>query len=302
MDLKPSEIESLQRMIEVEKSLSEDEAKLGWDWRAVKTYPAIINKFMIGGFVECTYSSNRYKNYMLTQKGKDAAKGIFPTLTPATSTEDFVIDTGSLFNEVVGYEDLKQLLREALVMEDVIHVLLYGPPSIAKSMFLIDIERAAGSLALPLLGSATSHAGMWDMMAERSPRFLLIDEIEKMNLQDMAGLLSLMEHGRIIRRKVGRMLEIEVNCRVLAAANQIRRLPPELLSRFWKYPLTEYGAGDYVKVVEMVLINREKVAEQEAHMIAMGLVGRTHDVRDAIRVARLSKKVGVEKALALWLR
>lgn len=302
MEIKQSELEALRRMLEVEASQPEAESKLGWDWRSCRTYPAVINKLMLAGLVECTYNSNRYRYYKLTQKGKDAAEGetaLFPT---AEAVEELPAVAINLFEEIVGYNDLKDLIRAALTMEDPIHILLYGPPSIAKSMFLMDIERAVGSLALPLLGSATSHAGLWDMIAERRPRYLLIDEIEKMNLQDMAGLLSLMEHKRIIRMKVGRMLDLELDCRVFAAANVVRRLPPELLSRFWKYSVTEYNSTEYVQVVKSVLVNREGIVEEYAHQIAMKLVNSTHDVRDAIRVARLSKQVGVERALALWAR
>jgi len=302
MELKQSEVIALQKMHKFESSMSEEAKAVGWDWREVRTYPAIINKLMIAGLVNCTYSSNRSTCYMLTKEGVEIAKsGQIPAAT-VESKEITQLDTSLLFTEIVGYDDLKKLVRQAMLIEDPIHVLMHGPPSIAKSMFLIDIERAAGSSALPLLGSATSHAGMWDMMAEKRPRYLLIDEIEKMNLQDMAGLLSLMEHKRIIRAKVGRMLEIDLDCRVFAAANQIRRLPPELLSRFWKYPLTEYGAREFVQVVESVLVNREQADEDKAHQIAMGLVGKTHDVRDAIRVARLAKNIGVEESLSLWLR
>jgi len=302
MELKQSEIEALRRMLEAEKHQTEDESKLGWDWKTARTYPAIINKLIMAGLVDCTYSSSRFNYYKLTPKGIEAAKGVPVSVPQVEEKGELQIDVSALFKEIVGYDDLKELIRQALVIEDPIHVLMHGPPSIAKSMFLVDIERATGSLALPLLGSATSHAGMWDMMAERRPKFLLIDEVEKMNLRDMAGLLSLMEQGRIIRTKVGRMLEIEIDCRVFAAANLIRRLPPELLSRFWRYPLVEYKANEFVQVVETVLVNREGISEGDAHRIALGLVGKTHDVRDAIRVARLSKKIGVDKSLALWLR
>lgn len=302
MELKSTDIEALRRMSEYEATMTESDKKIGWSWRDVKVYTGVINRLMVLDLVRCTYSSNRYTNYMLSGKGWDVVHGEMSKELAVSTTVEEKIDVSSLFTEIVGYEDLKTLVHEALFMEDPIHILLYGPPSIAKSLFLIDIEKAVGPLALPLLGSATSHAGMWDLIVERRPRFLLLDEIEKMNLQDMAGLLSLMEHRRIIRAKVGRRIEEEVDCRVFATANRIGRLPPELLSRFWKWQLMEYGAGEFVHVVEAVLVRREEMEETAAHQIALGLVGKSHDVRDAIRVARLSKRIGVEKALSLWLR
>lgn len=302
MELKPTDIEALKRMADFESTMADDQKSLGWSWRDVQTFTGQINKLMVMGLVKCTYSSNRYTNYMLTDKGIELAKSGQQEKPIVLETPLPTLDLSSLFNEIVGYDDLKTLIKESMTLEKPIHVLMYGPPSIAKSLFLLDIEHTVGDAALPLLGSATSHAGMWDLIAERHPRYLLLDEVEKLSLQDMGGLLSLMEHQRIIRAKVGRRLDEEVNCRVFASANRISKLPPELLSRFWKWQLFEYNANEYVKVVESVLISREGVSQSDAHNVAMGLVGKTHDVRDAIRVARLSKRIGVEKALALWLR
>ena len=302
MDLKQQDIEALKKIVQYEKSTPPEDWSLGWSWKDVKVYTATINKLMLMDLVECTYSSNRYTLYKLTQRGRDILTEIEKRGPGVEEVSIIEFDPSELFSEIIGYDNIKELLREALMIKEPIHVLLYGPPSIAKSMFLVDIEEATGSLSLPLLGSATSHAGMWDLIVDRRPRYLLIDEIEKMTLQDMAGLLSLMEHQRIIRAKVGRSMEEQVDCRVFAAANRIGKIPPELLSRFWKCRLEEYSTSEYVHVVEAVLSNREGLSSEDAHHIAMKLAGKTHDVRDAIRVGRLSKRVGVERALQLWLQ
>ena len=147
------------------------------------------------------------------------------------------IDDSTLFSGIVGYDNIKELMKTSLALDKPVHILLYGPPAIAKSMFLWEIERVYGSQCLPFIGSATSHAGMWDMLIERRPRILLIDELEKMNLTDTAGLLSLMEYGRIIRAKVGRSMDEKIAVWVFATANRITKIPPELLSRFAKQEL-----------------------------------------------------------------
>lgn len=305
-ELSPTDVNNLKRMNEYEYTMDDSQKKLGWSWQDVMTSSSTINRYMLAGLVKLTYSSNRYKNYMLTEEGRDAIKSVLSTpLEVSESEEKDLVSTetiSGLFSEVIGHEDIKELLSEVLLAEEPVHVLLYGPPAIAKSMFLIDIEKATGSLALPLLGSSTSHAGMWDLLAERKPRYVLIDEIEKMALTDIAGLLSLMENQRIIRTKVGRKLDERLDCRVIAAANRINKLPPEFLSRCWKWRLDEYGAADFVRVVEAVLSNREKLNAHDAKKIAMGLVGRTHDVRDAVRVARLSKRLGINRALELFCK
>jgi len=169
-------------------------------------------------------------------------------------------------------------------------------------MFLWDIERAYGDLSLPLIGSATSHAGLWDMIAEQRPRIILIDEIEKMGLADMAALLALMQQGRIIRAKVGRKLDEHITVWVIAAANRTYKMPAELLSRFAIHNLAEYDATEFRKVVTSVLVAHEDTEYGVAAEIATRLVGRSHDVRDAVRIARLAKRTGVKRAVELLIK
>ncbi len=295
--IKSTDLDALAKMVEFEQGMTDDAKRLGWSWQDVKVYPATIQKLMLADLVEMTYNSNRYKNYLVTEKGRQLLAG---NIEQTEEQEPENLITEDLFVDIVGYEDLKTLLRESLQLDDPVHVLMWGPPALSKSMFLEDIEMAAGNLALPLLGGTTSKAGMWDLLSERRPRFLLIDEIEKMKLEDQTGLYSLMANQRIIRAKVGRMIEESINCTVIAAANSISHMSAALLSRFWKYPLKEYNSREFIEVVQASLVRREYLDKESAHTIAMGLVTKTHDVRDAVRVARLSKRMGVLEALDLF--
>jgi hypothetical protein len=49
-------------------------------------------------------------------------------------------------------------------------------------------------------------------------------------------------------------------------------------------------------------VKTEGSTEEEASMIAELLIDKTNDIRDAIRVARTSKKVGVARAIELLIR
>jgi hypothetical protein len=75
-----------------------------------------------------------------------------------------------------------------LLAEKPVHLLLAGPPALAKSLCLWDIERVYGEQAIWLVGSATSKAGFWDLVAEREPRIPFIDELDKMSAADTAGI------------------------------------------------------------------------------------------------------------------
>jgi len=274
---------------------------LGWRWYEVSASAGVLNSLVTKELLRISFKSRSSTHYLLTDKGRALAEGTLKEVTKQELVHE-PVDMAGVFSDIVGYDDVKELLRESLQLEKPIHVLLHGPPSLAKSMFLWDIEQVFGEMAVPLLGSATSHAGLWDLVAERKPKVILVDELEKMTLTDIAGLLSIMQTGRIIRAKVGRKLDEKVNAWVIAAANRIQRLPPELLSRFAKFQLGEYNSSEFVKVVKSVLVQHENTEDEDSHEIAMRLVGRTHDVRDAVRVARLAKRVGVKRAVELLLR
>jgi Holliday junction DNA helicase RuvB len=123
-----------------------------------------------------------------------------------------------------------------------------------------------------------------------------------MNAADTAGLLSIMEGGRLVRTKVGRELEFSIPVRVVAACNRLYGLSPELLSRFAVRKIQAYSRSDFLTVVKGVLVRREGLADTTAEEIASSLDGRTQDVRDAVRVARLTPQLGVQKAIELILR
>ncbi|MDP3064843.1 MAG: AAA family ATPase [Chloroflexota bacterium] len=86
-------------------------------------------------------------------------------------------------------------------------------------------------------------------MAERQPRILLVDELDKMAAADMGALLSLMEGGRLVRAKVGRRLNEQVELWVVAATNNLRVLAPELLSRLAVRRLHAYTRTEFREVV-----------------------------------------------------
>lgn len=298
--MKDADIAALRKIAEYEGKTSKEKLEFGWEWHNVGVMTATLNKFVVDGLVKIVYKSSKHTHYLLTDAGRAEIES--PVIVSDQQAEVPELDTSELFKYIVGYDDLKELLRESLQLEKPIHVLLWGPPSIAKTLFLLDIERAGGGASMWLIGSATSRAGLWDAVADRKPRWLLVDELDKMVAVDQSALLSIMERGRIVRAKVGRELDETINCWVIGTANRINKMPPELLSRFAVYQLGIYTPSEYQEVVKSVLANQEGIDEDSAFRIATKLFGKTNDVRDGIRVARLSKRVGVDRAVELLIR
>jgi len=299
--MKETEIELLKRIAEVEDGLDPEclATKLGWRGRDVGIWPGTLTKLAMAGYLEDVYQSNSYHGYRLTEK----ARVMIATEANGAETppgEELEVPA-DIFDDIIGHDEVKELLRACLSTEKPVHVLLTGPPALAKTLFLWDIERIGGEKALWLVGSAISKAGLWDLVAEKQPKLLLVDELDKVNAADTAALLSIMEGGRLVRAKKGRELDTSVAVKVVASTNIEGKLSPELRSRFAVRRLSAYSRDEFRTVVRGVLIRREGISSAIAEEIADLLDGRTHDVRDAVRVARLSSDLGVKRAIELLL-
>jgi Holliday junction DNA helicase RuvB len=300
--MKEGDMELISEIAKFEASVDmEKEYRIGWSWRHVRIWPATLSRLFKDGYLDNVFRSNSFTGYKLSEK----AKALFLANQQAASAELQAAPTvnlgDDLFADIIGHEEVKELLTATLLAEKPVHVMLTGPPALAKTLFLWDIEQTFGEQAIWLVGSATSKAGLWDLVAEREPRILLIDEIDKMNAVDMAALLTMMEGGRLVRAKRGRELDIHNPLKVIAASNRMEKLSPELRSRFAIRKLNPYSRSEFLTVVKGVLVRKESLTSELAEEIAKKLDGRSQDVRDAIRIARLAPHVGVEKAIKLLL-
>jgi len=289
----------LEKIAEYEDTTPQKEWSLGWSWRDVRLYPATLNRLVVEGLLETVFKSNSYTGYRLSEKARAMLTDGGPAL-PEEEAPGPVEIPADVFEDILGHQDIKDLLVAAMAAPRPVHVLLAGPPALAKSLFLWDLEQVAGSRALWVLGSSSSKAGLQERLLDQRPWLLLIDELDKMDGRDLGALMSLMEGGRVARTKVGRMADVTLDCRVVGASNTLG-LPPELLSRFAIRRLHPYTTEEFREVVVGLLQRREGLDQAGATAIARVLDGRTQDVRDAVRVARLSPKTGVQRATELLL-
>jgi Holliday junction DNA helicase RuvB len=137
-----------------------------------------------------------------------------------------------LFEDIIGYDHIKRLFRMALESESTIHVLLTGPPASAKTMFLTSIMRQLKNSYLAD-GANSTQAGMIDYVFENRPRYLLVDEIDKMVPKDHALLLNLMDTGIVTGTKYGKPRLAQINTSVLQQALLSVRYVAWMLSELW---------------------------------------------------------------------
>jgi MoxR-like ATPase len=195
----------------------------------------------------------------------------------------------SLFDDIVGFEDVKDLFIMAIKAERPVHLLLCGPPASAKSLFM----RALTSLerSYYAVGSSSTKSGMFDYLFEHRPRYFIIDEIEKMNKKDQTSLLNLMESGILTELKHKQQRTTQLKTWVFASCNSTDMLLPPLLTRFRDIHFKPYTEEEFVEIVVNILDREEGVDRDIAILIADGVFNRlkSSNIRECVRIARLAR-------------
>jgi len=262
----------------------------GFEWSDIPAQTAVLNQFVIDELLVTGGPRGTYRSRSTTAYKLKDPELVRECLEKLDEIEEGVEEGDippDLFDFILGHEKVKDLIWKSINAERPVHILMVGPPASAKSMFLGELARLPFSRFT--LGGGTSKAGLADFLLEFRPRYLIIDEIDKMPMTEQSILLSLMESGVVARLKK-RMREIEtITTTVFAAANRDNTMWAELKSRFFDIHLKEYSEADFLNISRAVLMTREKVDPGLATLIA-GLLSRyTRDVRDAIHFGRLCK-------------
>lgn len=256
-----------------------------WSWQEVGVHWRTVQKLNLAGFLDCLAGSRR-KCYKL--KDREGVKRLLERLEERRERPAKAEIPGDLFDVVEGFDDLKFFIRRVLELDENVHVLLVGPPGVAKSLILKEIERLPGAYFITA-GTATK-VGIRDLIFEEEPRYLIIDEIDKVeDPKDLSALLTLMEDQRIVITKHGLRESKHVKCTVFAAANSIERMPPELLDRFEVFRIRPYAKDEAKKVVVGYLSRRMGVDPDLAGYIADRVLSYSSSVREAIRIAKLAR-------------
>jgi holliday junction DNA helicase RuvB len=195
------------------------------------------------------------------------------------------------FSNIVGYSDVKKLLLKSIVSKEPVNILLTGPPSSCKTIFLLEIlDTMEGTYFMD--ATSITSAGMIDYLFEHDTKYLLIDEIDKMKAKDQAALLNAMETGIICETKLnGKTRQKRMKLWIFATSNDVDRLSKALRSRFMELHLKEYAYEEFMDIVRKLLRKRYRMDENISEKIAYAVwnVMDSKDLRDAIQIAKLTK-------------
>jgi DNA polymerase III delta prime subunit len=167
--------------------------------------------------------------------------------------------------------------------EDNYNLLFVGPPASSKTLFLLEILESKKGVYFD--GSNTTDR-ILDVLEEKRPKIICIDELDKMPKQFQDKLLNFMESGRIKVDQMRKRYDFKIKgAKVFAACNEITRLSKPLQSRFRRLHLPQYTEEQFLEVSIKVL-PKLKIA----HVIGKAVWNQGGDIRDVISIGKLVRK------------
>lgn len=194
------------------------------------------------------------------------------------------------FSSIVGYSDLKRLLMKSLLSKEPVHILLTGPPSTSKTVFLLDmLNRLDDAYFIDATG--VSGPGMIEHLFANKTKYLLIDEIDKLKKIDQAVLLNVMETGILSETKLkGKTRQKRIRLWIFATSNKVEKLSAPLRSRFIEFHLEQYQFNEFVEIARQLLKKRYNIDSLMSQKIADSVWNKmkSKDIRDVINMAKLT--------------
>jgi replication-associated recombination protein RarA len=174
--------------------------------------------------------------------------------------------SSDLFEDIIGYDGIKKLFGMALDSDEPVHILLSGPPASAKTVFMRCLMKLQDSYFID--GGNTTKSGITDYVFSYKPKYLLIDEIDKMPSKDQAFLLNLMETGIVTEIKHRKTRTAQMKTWVFATSNNISKVMTPLQSRFFTVTLEPYSYEQFYEISVHLLIRQHKVKQEIAKATA----------------------------------
>jgi Holliday junction DNA helicase RuvB len=193
-----------------------------------------------------------------------------------------------LFDNIVGYNDVKKLFNLSLSSERPVHILLVGPPASAKTLFMLECIKLERSYFM--LGSQSTKSGMIDYLFEKRPRYMIVDEIEHMPMKDQTALLSLMETGIVAETKFQRTRNTQLKTWVFATSNSTEQMLTPLLSRFMVLHFKQYKYENFLEIA-VHMLSHQGISKEIATPVAEAVLTKmkSKDIRDCIKIGHLAK-------------
>ena len=173
-------------------------------------------------------------------------------------------------------------------------ILLLGPPASAKTLFLQCLMKLHNSYFIDC--SNATKSGVVDCIFDSRPKYLLLDELDKLSRRDQTFLLNLMETGIVSETKYKKTRSIEIKTSVFATSNNIEKIIQPLQSRFFIVRLEPYTYEQFFEITVRLLTTSDQYSiDKEIAKVTADAVWNTStttkNIRDCVRVAKMAKSV-----------
>jgi DNA polymerase III delta prime subunit len=194
-----------------------------------------------------------------------------------------------IFNDIVGYEDIKRLFIMAINANEPIHIMIIGPSS-AKTIFMKCLMTLSHSYFVD--GSNMTKSGIIDYIFNKNVKYLLIDEIDKIPPKDQTVFLNLMETGIVSETKYNKTRNMETKISIFATCNDSSRIIHPIRSRFLSLILKAYVYEEFHKIVSHLLA-KNKLDQKiiDGIIYAVWYKIKSKNIRDCIKIARMAKSL-----------
>jgi len=173
----------------------------------------------------------------------------------------------------------------AIDAEENYNLLLVGPPASSKTLFLQGILEIEDGVYFDATNTTNR---ILDVLEEKRPKIICIDELDKMSRPFQNQLLNFLESGHVKVDQQKRRYDFTIkSAKVFASANDINRLSKPLASRFRKLFLSKYSESQFLDISEKVL---PKLSPSIARYIGKRIWDSQGDIRDVIAAAKLVRK------------
>ena len=223
------------------------------------------------------------------------AEGDYGTITEFNAEVDKKIkgiqfqDEEAFFSAIVGYSDIKKLLMKCIQSSEPMHIIFDGPPALAKSMFLLQMQKKLGDTYYVDCTNA-SGPGMVEYLLKNDVKYLLLDEAEKMSKADQNVLLNVMETRMLTSTKVRKTASKEMNLSIYATTNDIDAISKPFRSRFTGLSLPPYSYDEFCNIAAKLLGTRYDHPEELSLKVADIVWNKikSKDLRDILAIGKLS--------------
>ena len=195
-----------------------------------------------------------------------------------------------IFNDIVGYDDIKKLFLMSITSEEPVHIALAGPPASAKTIFMKCLMALPSSYFVD--GSNMSKPGLIDYIFNNNIKYLLIDEIDKISPKNQTVFLNLMETGIVSETKFNKTRKIETKISIFATCNDLSKIIHPIRSRFLSLILKAYSYEEFHKIVTQLLSKKDlnqKIIDEVVYAVWYNI--KSKNIRDCIKIAQMAKSV-----------